>query len=248
MSPTLALMRTELTLLRRDSTAWTTAIALPFLLGGLWAISDPPVGNGVAATVSLQVVGLLIFTLHTVGTMALAARREQLVLKRWRSSQARPATVLAGTIGVPAGLAIGQAGVLIAITAFLSGQRPASITMLAVALLAGVATVGAATFVVAAFTRSPEHAMLTTFPAVVLLLVAMFTTLARPFDPLDLPVLGLPGAAIIQLLRLAWQGPADPSGVTAWLTAAAPSITATIVFTAAATIAAVRWFQWDPRT
>lgn len=248
MTCTIALLRTELTLLRRDPTAWTTAVALPFVLGGLWAVSDPPLGAGLGATVVLQAIGLLVFTLHTVGTMALAARRDQLVLERWRTSQASPAAILVGTIGVPCALVFGQAAVLTAITVAIGGQRPASVTTLALGLASGIVVVGAVTFVTAAFTRSPEHAMLTTFPAVIVLVAATFWTLGRPFEAVDLPVLSVPGGAIVQLLRLGWEGPADPTGLASWVTAAAPSLVATGVFAALATAAAVRWFRWRPRS
>jgi ABC-2 type transport system permease protein len=246
MNSALALMQTELTLLRRDTTAWATAIALPLLLGASWVINEPAIGEGLGAVVAFQVVGLLIFTLHTVGTMSLASRREQLVLKRWRSSQASATGVLLGTIGVPAGLVVAQAAVLTAITAVVYDQMPASVTMLGIGVLSGVVSVGAITFVVAAFTRSAEHAMITTFPVIALLMGATVWTLMRPFDALDWAVLAVPGGGAIQLLRLGWEGPAG-TGIAAWLGEAAPSLAVTVVLTGLATAAALRWFRWEPR-
>jgi ABC-2 type transport system permease protein len=248
MSTTAALMRTELTLLRRDTTAWGTAVALPLLLGAAWVVNEPVIGDGLGAVVVLQVVGLLIFTLHTVGTMSLASRREQLVLKRWRSSQASATSVLIGTIGVPAGLVVAQAAALTAITALVYGQTPASVTMLGVGVLAGVVSVGAVTFVVAAFTRSAEHAMITTFPVIAVLMGATVWTLMRPLDAFDWPALAVPGSGAIQLLRLGWEGP-SPAGdsFATWVTQAAPSLGATAVLTLLATATALRWFRWEPR-
>lgn len=245
MTATLALLRTELTLLRRDTTAWSTAVALPFVVGLLWAVNDPPVGDGVGAIIVLQAAMLLIFTLHTVGVMALAARRDQQVLSRWRSSQLRPADVLLGTIGVPAALVVVQAVVLTAITAGLAGQWPANVPALLLGLVSGVAVVGAATFVVAAFTRAPEHAMITTFPGFVVLFVAILWTLGRPLDPFDLQVLAVPGGATMQLLRLGWEG--TSGGVLGWLAEVAPSLVASVAYAALGTAAAVRWFRWQPR-
>lgn len=136
MSATMTLLRTELTLLRRDTTAWATATVFPLLIGAMWVISEPNVGEGLGAAIVFQVIGLLIFSLHTVGTMALASRREQLVLKRWRSSEASSTSVLAGTIGIPAALVVIQAVVLTLITAAVYDQRPASVAMLSVGVLA----------------------------------------------------------------------------------------------------------------
>jgi len=246
MNSALALMQTELTLLRRDTTAWTTAIALPLLLGASWVINEPAIGEGLGAVVVFQVVGLLIFTLHTVGTMSLASRREQLVLKRWRSSQASATSVLMGTIGVPAGLVVAQAAALTAITVAVYDQMPASVTMLILGVLAGVISVGAITFVVAAFTRSAEHAMITTFPVIAVLMGVTVWALTRPFDAFDWPVLAVPGGGAIQLLRLGWGGPAG-TGLTTWLGEAAPSLAATSLLTVVATAAALRWFRWEPR-
>lgn len=248
MSSTLALMQTELTLLRRDTTAWGTAIALPLFLGATWVFNEPAIGEGLGAAIVLQVIGLLIFTLHTVGTMALASRREQLVLKRWRSSQASATGVLVGTIGVPAGLVIVQAAVLTAITVLLYDQMPASVTLLVVGVAAGVVTVTAVTFVVAAFTRSAEHAMITTFPVIAVLMGVTVWALGRPFDAFDWAVIAVPGGASIQLLRLGWEGPTGTDGGTAAsLLQAAPSLAATVVLTGLATAAALRWFRWEPR-
>lgn len=246
MSATLTLLRTELTLLRRDTTALATATVFPLLIGASWLLNEPELGEGLGTVIVFQVMGLLIFSLHTVGTMALASRREQLVLKRWRSSQASSTSVLAGTVGIPAALVVLQAVVLTAITASVYGQAPASIAMLGVGVLAGVVSVGAITFVVAAFTRSSEHAMVTTFPVVALLMGAAVWAMFRPFDPMDWAVLALPGGGVIQLLRLGWSGP-EGTGIAAWFVEAAPSLLSTALVTVVATAGAVRWFRWEPR-
>lgn len=246
MSTTVALVRAELTLLRRDTTAWSTAIAIPLLLSAVWMVSDPPVGEGLGGVIVLQVMSLLVFTLHTVGTMTLASRREQLVLKRWRTSQASATGVLVGSIGVPAGLVVLQAAVLSAITMRIGGLAPASATMMLVGVVSGVISIAAITFIAAAFTRSAEHAMVTTFPLVAALIGGAVWTLSRPFDAFDWAVLAVPGGATTQLLRLGWDGPAEP-GATAWLVEAAPGLAASALLTAIAVAAAVRCFRWEPR-
>ena len=248
MTTTVALLRTELTLLLRNSTAWSTAVAIPLLLGGFWALNEPPIGDGLGAVIVLQVVMLLVFTLHTVGTMTLASRREQLVLKRWRSSQASATSVLVGTIGIPAGLVVIQAALLSAITMRLGNQTPASAAMLVLGVIAGVITIAAVTFVVAAFTRSPEHAMITTFPVITLLLGGSGWALTRPFDATDWAVLAIPGGATTQLLRLGWDGPTQPgTDAAAWIGAAGPSLAATVLLTTIAVAAALHYFRWEPR-
>lgn len=247
MSLSLTLMRTELRLLLRNTTAWTTAIAIPIVLGALWAVGEPPLGESWGGIVVLQVMMLLSFTLHTVGAMTLASRREQLVLKRWRASQASPTAVLTGSVGMLAGLVVAQTVALTWMTIAVSDQRPQSVAMLGLGVLAGVVTVGALTFVVAAFTRSAEHAMITTFPVIMALLGAAGWGLTRPLEAWDAAVLAIPGGSAVQLLRLGWEGPPVGQHLGAWLAAAGPSLGVTLLVAGVATAAAVRWFRWDPR-
>jgi hypothetical protein len=90
--------------------------------------------------------------------------------------------------------------------------------------------------------------MITTFPAVLCLVIAVFWTLGRPFQAVDVPVLAIPGGATVQLLRLGWDGLPDAGGAGAWFAAAAPSLGATVVLAVVLAVTAVRRFRWEPRT
>lgn len=249
MTATLTLFVAELRMLGRDATAWTTAIVLPLLLGGLWSISSPPIGDGWSAVIALQLVLLLMFTLHTVGTMTLASRRQQLVLKRWRSSQASPTAILAGTIAVPSVLVVVQSVLLtvVTMTVAVESPRPASWPLLAVAILTATATVGALTFVAAAFTRSSEHAMITTFPLMVVLMGGTaWALLADPTSVLGNAAMLVPGVASTELVVLAWDGVGE-GGAMELLRAARQPVLASIGLVGLATWAAVRTFRFAPR-
>jgi ABC-2 type transport system permease protein len=236
----------ELRMLARDSVAWSTAIALPLVLGIAWLISAPPFGDGWSAVVALQVMGLQVFTLHTVGTMTLATRRQQRVLKRWRGSGASDVAILTGTLGVPVALVLTQSGALLAATWGLTTVPPAAPGLVAVAVAAATATVAGFTFVAAAFTRSSEHATVTSFPLIVLVLFGTYRGLAVAPDQAAWAELLVPGHAATQLLQLGWDGTA--AVVDGGLAAAVwPHLLASVVLVGVAVTLAVRTFRWDPR-
>jgi ABC-2 type transport system permease protein len=211
MTGTLTLFRTELTLLSRDTTAWGTAIAVPLLLGGAWIVSAPPFGDGWGAVIATQLVVLLAFTLHTVGVMALAGRRQELVLQRWHTTQASTMGILLGTMSVPVVLTLGQAALLTAITMAVAGASPASWPLLVVAVVTATATVTGLTFVAAAFTRSPEHAMITTAPVLIVLIGgSAWALLGDPIGSYGTLAALVPGVAATELTLAAWDGWTGP--------------------------------------
>lgn len=248
MRTTLALVDMEFRLLIRDTTAWGTAIALPLFLGGIWVVNERPFGDGWSAIVVLQVLMLLLFTLHTVGTMVLASRREQLVLKRWRGSEASDASIVVGSIGVPVLLVLAQTLVLTGITVAVSGRGPDNVPVVVAAVLIATITVAALTLVVAAFTRSAEHAMITTFPVFIALGVGGYLGLARPVGDLAWGLMAIPGAAAVQLIRLGWDGTQVLAEGATLLSAAGPLLAMSAVVTVAAAVLALRTFRWEPRT
>lgn len=236
----LALLSSELHLLRRDSTAFVTAVALPLVIGGMWIVGDPPIGDGVGALTVIQLMVMLAFTLHSVGVMVLASRREAGVLRRWRVSGASDAAILGGTLGVPAGLAILQAWGLTAVTAVLWGVTPGRIDLVVLGTLLGTAVLIGWTVVAAAFTRSAEHSMITTFPVVMLLIFGTTFALTRPLEAFDAAVLAIPVGPAIQLLRAGWEtGAATGSTV-------AVAVAAGAVHTLISAAAAWVYFRWSP--
>ncbi|MCC5948408.1 MAG: hypothetical protein JJT89_08110 [Nitriliruptoraceae bacterium] len=237
----LALLRTELTLLYRDSTAFTTAVALPIVIGGLWALNDPPIGQGIAAMAVLQLQLMLAFTLHCLGVMVLAARRERGVLRRWRASTASDTAILIGTLGVPAGLAIVQALALTGATAWLWDAVPARPELVLAGVVGGVLVLLGWTVLVAAFTRSSEHSMITTLPVILLLVFSTSFALSRPLVGLDLAVLALPGGPSTQLMRMAWD--ADAATAPALLSAGGACLAHALLALGAARAR----FRWTPQ-
>lgn len=247
MTATMTLMTNEFRMLGRNTTAWSTAIALPVLLAGFMALGEPSLGDGIGALMALQVLVMLVFTLHTVGTMTLAARRQHLVLKRWRSSQASDVAILLGTIAPVVVMTVLQIALLTLFTAVIHDAAPAVPVLLVAGVGSACALVAALTFVVAGFTRGPEHAMITTVPVSAALLAGALPVLSRPLDQLPAAVLAIPGAAPTQLILLGWQG-TESQGAAGTMVQALPGLAAGAVLTAVAVAMAARFFRWEPRS
>lgn len=246
MSAVTTLLTAETRMLSRNILAWSSAVLLPLLMAWAASTGSLPVDQGPAVSVIAIVMIMLAFTLHSVGTMTLAARRKERVLVRWRSSASSDLAILFGTVAPVTILTLVQSCALIAFVGWLSGTSPVQPAVLAAGLLGGIALVGALTFVAAAFTKGPDHAMITAVPLTFVLFGAGLWTTTLPAGQLPIWSLAIPGTQIGHLLRIGWEGAG--TGLADLAAAAGPSLLATVVLTAAATVIAVRRFRWTPRT
>jgi ABC-2 type transport system permease protein len=244
-----ALGRAELTLLLRNRTALFTALFIPV---GLTVAT-----RGVVADLDLESQGLslgeimlpgaigfvLLFAVYSnlVGTYVV--RREELVLKRLRTGEARDGEILAGAALPSLVLGLAQCVLLVAGgAALLELAPPEAPELLVLGLLLGLALTAVAAAATAAFTSTAEAAQLTPMP---LMLVSF--TLSGVLVPLEaLPdqvatVAGfLPLTPVMELLRGAWSGDVS-DGDTPQAVAVCQAWTVLAVWT-------VRdRFRWEPR-
>ncbi|MGX6606135.1 ABC transporter permease [Micromonosporaceae bacterium Da 78-11] len=227
----------EFRLLVRSPFAIVMAGVVPTMLGFLivWAEQDSrKAGWGGAA--GLLLATLVAFTAYTGGTTALAARRQQFVLKRLRVSGVRDTAILASVLAPVAVLTLVQAVVLFGILAT-AGHRPAQPGFLTVAALAGTAAGGALAVATAVVTSTPELAQITTSPIALAFCGGGLWAVRTPPAEITWSMLAVPGVPITQLTRSAWDGGPDMI----------PSVVAVLVLTVVATPIAVRLFVWDPR-
>ena len=103
------------------------------------------------------------FGLYTTAVTTLASRRQNLFLKRLRSTAAGDAGILAGLLLPATVLALVQVAAILAVLAAVTG-RPAQVPLLAVAVLATTAMMLGLALATAGLTNSPEHAQVTTLP------------------------------------------------------------------------------------
>lgn len=239
MKPWALLAVAELKLVIRSPLAAATAILAPLAMG-LFMLGNRELGS--STLVAVQLLSLLGFTPYAGATTTLAARREQLVLKRLRTSPASDREIVAGMLLPLAALVVVQAVILIASTIAVTGSWPHQWWLLALAVAGGTALASGLAFVTAAFTTSPEMAQVTTLPMFLALFGSAFWVGASPPDEVTWAMVAVPGGAVAQLVRLGWDG----AGITA--STVVPSVVAMAVSAVAVAWLAGRVFRWQPRT
>lgn len=229
----------EFKLLFRSPLVAVTAVLAPLMMG-LFLLGNREMGG--SGLVSLQLLSLLGFTPYAGATTTLAARRQQLVLKRLRTSPVSDRAIVAGLLAPVALLVVVQAVILVGTTIGVLGTWPRTWWPLVLAVVGGTVLAAALAFVTAAFTATPEMAQLTTFPVFLALFGGGIWVGATEPGDVTWAMLAVPGAAVAQLVRLGWDGGA--------LTASTvlPPLIAMTVTAAAASWVAGRVFRWQPRS
>ncbi len=190
------------------------------------------------------IAALLVFTigafsLYTTAVTTLAARRQDLFLKRLRSTAAGDPAILSG-LTLPVTLtALVQAVVILAVLAAVSG-RPAGIALLAVAILATFAMMLALALATAGLTGSPEQAQVTTLPLSLATIAVASWVGITGMESLGLVKRLLPGGAATELIVSAWNG-----GVP--LAESLPLLAPTLGWVVVSVVLALRLFRWEPR-
>ncbi|GAA2117092.1 ABC transporter permease [Actinomadura alba] len=179
------------------------------------------------------------FGLYTTAVTTLASRRQNLFLKRLRSTAADDAGILAGLLLPVVVLALVQVTAILTALAVVAGE-PANVVLLVVAVLATLAMMTGLALATAGLTNSPEHAQVTTLPVTLgVIAVASWVGISGTED-LTLLKRILPGGSATELTMNAWNGGV---AVTESLALLAPTLGWVIV----AVVLATRLFRWEPR-
>jgi len=192
---------------------------------------------GYVAAVLVFTVGA--FSLYTTAVTTMAARRQDLFLKRLRSTAAGDPAILSG-LTLPVVLtAVVQAVAILGVFAAVSG-RPAQPALLVLAILAIFAMMLALAMATAGLTGSPEQAQVTTLPvSLVTIAVASWVGITGT-ESLTLIKRVLPGGSATELIVNTWNG-----GVP--LADSLPLLGPTLGWVVVATYLALRLFRWEPR-
>lgn len=192
---------------------------------------------GYIAAVVVFTIGA--FSLYATTVTTLAARRQNLFLKRLRSTAASDAAILSGLVLPVSVICLVQVGVILGAFAAISGA-PAQIPLLAVAIASTLLMMLALGLATAGFTQSPEQAQITTLPlSLGIVAVASWVGITGT-DSLTLLKRLLPGGAATELVVNAWNGGV---GLTDSLLLLAP----TLAWVAVAIALASQLFRWEPR-
>ncbi|MET0419777.1 MAG: ABC transporter permease [Actinoplanes sp.] len=179
------------------------------------------------------------FGLYATAVTTLASRRQNLFLKRLRSTAIGDAGILAGLLLPVTVLALLQVAAILTALAVVA-VAPANVALLVVATLATLAMMIGLALATAGLTNSPEHAQVTTLPVTLgVVAVASWVGISGT-ENLTLLKRLLPGGAATELTVNAWNGGV---AVTDSLLLLAP----TLAWVAVAVALATRLFRWEPR-
>ncbi|WP_418957918.1 ABC transporter permease [Streptomyces tritici] len=244
-----ALGRAELTLLARNRNNLFVALLMPVLMifllrSSLSGTDDLPMGVAEATVVGgTGMVLVLVVYMNLVATYV--ARREELVLKRLRTGEARDTEILAGAALPASVIALVQCAILTALgPAVLDASAPRRPDLLLAGVVAGILLLVGLAAVTTVITRSVESAGLTTLPF--FLVSAMGSGLMVPTEALPdavAPVAELlPLSGVMELVRAGWLGVGQVGGkelLGAGLT--------TVAWIVLSVFAVQKWFRWEPR-
>ncbi|WP_431930503.1 hypothetical protein [Micromonospora sp. RP3T] len=237
----LSIASSELIQIFRNRLVLITSLIIPVVVSAVFVRQHEifaEIGSlGYIAAIVLFTVAA--FGLYATAVTTLASRRQNLFLKRLRSTAVADSTILAGLLLPPTTIAVVQvAAILTALTVVTGG--PANAALLGLAVLATLAMMIGLALATAGLTNSPEHAQVTTLPVTLgVIAVATWVGISGTENLAWLKRL-LPGGAATELTRNAWNGGV---AVTDSLLLLAPTLGWVVVAVALAT----RLFRWEPR-
>lgn len=250
----LSLAGAEWRLLRRNKVALMNTLLMPALI--VVFFSAMPMGNdlgfGRLAPILILGTGLIFVVYYTLVT-ALVARREAYVLQRLRTGEASDAVILTGLSLPFALITILQTVLCVLGAALLLGVgMPPNVLLIGVAMALGTIVWSLLGIASTGFTRSVEHAQITTLPLIFvpLLLSGISFPLTMLPDWAQRIAAWTPLNPVVELMRLGMAGvDADGTALTfaETFTAAGMPVLVLVVWTVLAAWLVRRYLKWEPR-
>ncbi|MFI0353133.1 ABC transporter permease [Actinomadura sp. 9N407] len=237
----LSIALSELIQIFRNRLVLVTSLIIPVVVSAFFIYQH----EAFATLGSLgYIAAILVFTvaafgLYTTTVTTLAARRQNLFLKRLRSTAAGDAGILTGLLLPITVITLVQVAVLLTVFAAVTGE-PADVPLLVAAVLSAVIMMLGLGLATAGLTNSPEHAQVTTLPVSIgTIAVASWVGVTGTEELAALKRL-LPGGSATELAVNAWNGGVP---VADSLILLAPTLAWVVVAVALAS----RLFRWEPR-
>ena len=247
---TTALARWNAVLLTRNRLALTYGAILPLLPLALLFVGDRgDRGTGSGAVVTTLMMALLFPVFYNL-LAQFVTRRDELVLKRLRTGEARDGELLVALALPGAGIAVAVTAVTVPIAMALGQPAPLNLVIYAITVVLCVLMFAAFALWTAAWTRNAEAAQLTSVPVIVLAVIGQMS-LTFP-DEIRRWVDLTPGAAMTELVRVGWFGIGEDGTektldfLGTWGAAGQP-ILVLVAWTLIAAWLATRSMQWEPR-
>ncbi|MEV0379491.1 ABC transporter permease [Nonomuraea sp. NPDC050643] len=237
----LSIALSELVQIFRNRLVLVTSFVMPVVVSGFFIYQHEvfaALGSlGYIAAIVMFTVGA--FGLYTTAVTTLAARRQNLFLKRLRSTAAGDAVILSGLLLPLTVISLVQVAVITTVLGVITGP-PDNVLLLVAAVLSTVTMMLGLGLATAGLTNSPEHAQVTTLPiSLGTIAVASWVGITGT-EELTLLKRLLPGGAATELAVNAWNGGVP---VADSLLLLAPTLAWVVV---AVTLAS-RIFRWEPR-
>ncbi|WP_394619343.1 ABC transporter permease [Lentzea sp. JNUCC 0626] len=237
----LPIFLSELAQLFRNRSVLVTSFVMPIAVSAFFLYQH----EVFAQLGSLGYIGAIVmftvsaFGLYTSAVTTLASRRQNLFLKRLRSTAASDASILTGLVLPATAVALVQVVAIMAVLAAVT-TTPDNIALLALAVVTTVLMMVGLALATAGLTNSPEHAQITTLPVSLGVIAVASWVGITGTEELTLLKRLLPGGSATELVVNAWTG-----GV-----AVADSLVLllpTLAWVVVAAVAAARLFRWEPR-
>ncbi|MEU4409772.1 ABC transporter permease [Streptosporangium sp. NPDC023963] len=231
----------ELVQIFRNRLVLVTSLIMPVAVSGFFIYRHEvfaALGSlGYIAAIMMFTVGA--FGLYTTAVTTLASRRQNLFLKRLRSTAAGDTGILSGLLLPITVISLVQVVAIMTVLAMVT-SGPDNVLLLAAAVLSMLIMMLGLGLATAGVTNSPEHAQVTTLPVSLgAIAVASWVGITGTEDLTLLKRL-LPGGSATELAVNAWNGGVP---VTDSLILLAPTLGWVVV----AVVLASRIFRWEPR-
>lgn len=247
---TARLARWNAVLMTRNRLALTYGVVVPLLPLLLLLSGDRGDAGGGAAAITTTVLMAVLFPVFYNVLSQFVTRRDELVLKRMRTGEARDLELLVALALPGAAITVAVSLLAVPLAVALGQDAPLNPLLYVVGVLVSVLMFAALAFWTAAWTRNAEAAQMTSLPVILLALGGQLS-IALPESAQRWADL-TPGAALTDLVRSTWFGlpgsgttPTLDLGAT-WAEAAGP-IAVLLAWTVVAVVVAARSLQWEPR-
>ncbi|AQW49461.1 ABC transporter permease [Streptomyces violaceusniger] len=236
-----AIARSELIQIFRNRLVLVTGLIVPLAVSAFFVYQHEIFADlaGLGYIAAIVMFTVMAFGLYTTAVTTLASRRQNLFLKRLRSTAVGGVDILTGLLLPVTVIALVQV-VAILIVLGAVATEPSQIPLLAVAVLATLTMMVGLALATAGLTNSPEHAQVTTLPvSLSVIAVASWVGLTGT-EKLALLKRLLPGGAATELVVNAWEGNVP---VADSLILLVPTLSWVVVAVGLAS----RLFRWEPR-
>ncbi|GLY16417.1 transport permease protein [Kineosporia sp. NBRC 101677] len=237
----LSIARAELIQIFRNRLVLVTSLIMPAAVSALFIRQH----ETWAEMASLGYIAALVtftvgaFGLYTTIVTTLASRRQNLFLKRLRSTAESDTGIIAGLVAPVALLSLIQVAVILVVLGAVT-RAPGNVPLLALTVLSMIAMLIALALATAGLTNSPEHAQVTTLPVSLGVIGVASWVGISGMEELAAVKRLLPGGSATELLVQAWNG-----GI--GLGESVALMVPTLAWVGLSVALATRMFRWEPR-